>query len=341
MSKYRKWCFTLNNPEANPPDYSAFGADYIIVGAETAPSTGTRHHQGYVRFTNTRALGGVRLLLPAAHWEACKGSETDNIAYCSKEGNIVFENGTREVGQGKRNDLTAVKTCVKSGQGMRAVCELACSYQSMRAAELMLKYLEPGRKTKPFVHWIYGPTGVGKSHTAELLAPDAWISGKNGQWFEGYDAHKNVIFDDIRGDFCPFHVLLRLLDRYPYRVEHKGGSRQFLAETIVITTCLPPEKLYRDRAGEDILQLGRRIDKIVYLPDRATAWEMPGASIGSVPSVIATLPGREQKAIEGLSDSASAEQKCGAEVKGNTAPCLLNSNNVEIDDLDALLLEFA
>uniref|UniRef100_UPI0040488E22 hypothetical protein n=1 Tax=Shewanella sp. TaxID=50422 RepID=UPI0040488E22 len=57
-----------------------------------------------------------------------------------------------------------------------------------------------------------------------------------------------------------FHVLLRLLDRYPYQVETKGGSRQLLAETMIITCPFMPEEMYNGR--EDIKQLLRRIDEI-------------------------------------------------------------------------------
>jgi len=84
-----------------------------------------------------------------------------------------------------------------------------------------------------------------------------WTTNK---WWEGYDAHENVIIDDMRGDFCKFHELLRMLDRYAYRIETKGGSRQFRAKTIIITSCYSPTEMFDTR--EDIQQLLRRIDEI-------------------------------------------------------------------------------
>ena len=84
-----------------------------------------------------------------------------------------------------------------------------------------------------------------------------------GKWFEGYDGHKKVLIDDMRKDFMKFHELLRLLDRYPMRVEQKGTSRQFVANHIIITSAYNPAMLFETR--EDIHQLLRRIDNIEYL----------------------------------------------------------------------------
>jgi len=152
-----------------------------------------------------------------------------------------------------------VKELIAAGKGMRTCITAVNSYQAMKCAELCLKYLEPGRDFQPEVRWYYGSTGSGKSRDAKTEFPDAWMSGKDLTWFEGYDAHEVVIFDDFRKDFCTFHVLLRLLDRYPYRIENKGGSRQLLAKVMIITCPWHPEVLYESRSGEDIAQLMRRI----------------------------------------------------------------------------------
>jgi len=52
------------------------------------------------------------------------------------------------------------------------------------------------------------------------------------------------------------------LDRYPFQVECKGGSRQFLAKNIYITSCYSPEQMFEGRVDEDLRQLTRRIDII-------------------------------------------------------------------------------
>lgn len=288
-AKSRKWAFTLNNPTGGAELYGdEWVVEYLVVGHEIAPETGTPHHQGYVRFANPRALAGVRKLLPRAHWEPVKGTEQQNYNYCSKEQVIVIELGEREVPEdasdqkqpGKRSDIALARSIISDGGGMIDVVHAVNSYQAIKCAEVMLKYLEQPRNWKPEVIWLWGKTNVGKSHLAMQLCPNAWCSADHSKWFEGYDAHENVVLDELREDWCPFTTMLRLLDKWPYRIEFKGGSRQFLARKIVITSAQPPHVVYANRKGEDLQQLGRRIDQIVEIRGRGEALWVPGKSIG-------------------------------------------------------------
>ncbi|QMW68627.1 replication-associated protein [Torentivirus zocris] len=321
-TKSRKWCFTMffdidkmgpRGPEAKY--FEDWECEYLYVGLESCPTSGRLHYQGYVRFANPRALNGVRSLFThtitgdngkqkyPGHWEACKGTEEQNVKYCSKESDLIIEWGQSEAdlkpdkNQGKRNDIKAVRQMISEGKGMLEVVSEVNSAQAIKIAETMLKYLEPERSWMPEVYWIYGPTGVGKSKLAFSQCERPWVSGETGRWFEGYDAHEDVIFDDFRGDFCKFHVLLRLLDRYPYRIEVKGASRQFLAKRIFITSYHPPHLVYKDRGNEDLAQLGRRICKIIHLLSDSEARSMPGKKIGLEPSDKELIPelGPEQK----------------------------------------------
>jgi len=259
--KSRSYCFTWNNPQDREPfDYEALDCTYLLVGHEVGTKNGVPHHQGYVRFKNQVSPKSVKKKLPSGcHIEVCHGTPQQNIQYCSKDERIVIEKGTRPK-MGKRNDIIAVKEVIASGGGMKDVIECTNSYQAMRCGELILKYTEKPRTTKPIVKWYHGPTGSGKTRKAFEESTDPWISARNLKWWDGYDAHKHVIIDDFRKDFCTFHELLRILDRYPYRIEHKGGSRQLLAEQIIITCPFPPDEVYSNR--EDVNQLLRRIDEV-------------------------------------------------------------------------------
>lgn len=239
---------------------------FFVAQKEKCPRTGRLHFQGYARFSNQVSLCALKKWLPTAHWELSKGSEEQNIKYCTKdesraEGEEPLTFGDA-VQPGKRTDLAQVRQIIEDGGGMREVCQSTDSTQAIRCAEILLKYIEPGRNFKPEVRWYHGSTGSGKTRSAVEEFPNAWISGKNLKWWEGYDAHKEVIVDDFRKDFCTFHELLRILDRYPYRIEVKGASRQLLAKVIVITCPWPPEVLYQGRSVEDIGQLVRRIDEV-------------------------------------------------------------------------------
>lgn len=235
------------------------------------------HYHVLLHFDCQVALSTVVKLFgddSGVHCEVMKGTFEQAKAYCTKDsdrvpGSAVFEWGVPPQ-QGKRKDIDTVKDVLRAGGGMRDIAERVSSYQALKSGELLLKFFEAKRDWKPEVLWFHGATGTGKTKRAfELFAEkkasesdEAWVSGKNLQWWEGYDAHQFVIFDDFRKDFCTFHELLRILDRYPYRVMTKGGSRQLLAKYIVITCPWKPEVLFNTRSDEDIQQLMRRIDSV-------------------------------------------------------------------------------
>nr|QKV51313.1 putative replication associated protein [Crucivirus sp.] len=275
MSKRsRAWCFTYWGVGGDhkkgiqgvlpPKETYDIPCRYILVGLETS-NAGWLHHQGFVMFANASTANAVKKVLPiGCHLEACKGTALQNIKYCSKDGNIVAENGKRPE-QGKRNDMETVFKIIKTTGRMADVTENVRSYQAMKAGELILKYHEPKRFTKPFVGWFWGPTGCSKTHSAyELLGENGtWKSSGPMKWWEGYDGEQNVIIDDFREHYCDFVTLLSLLDRYPFRVENKGGSRQLQARNIIVTSCYPPDKCFRT-SREDVKQLLRRIDTIKF-----------------------------------------------------------------------------
>lgn len=266
MSRSRGWCFTVNNPPAGL-SYDSIECAYIVVGDEHG-ELGTHHHQGYVYFANAKAFNPVKKLLPeGAHIEAAKGSPRQAAEYCKKE-KVFYEAGECPA-PGRRTDVETVRQMVDEGQGMRSIVDCVNSFQAIRAAEVLLKYKEKPRDWEPKVLWFYGPTGSGKTREAFSLCKEPWVSGRSLKWWEGYDAHENVIIDDFRGDFCTFHELLRILDRYEYRVETKGGSRQLRARLIVITCPCHPSKVYPN-CGERIDQLLRRITEVRAFGDVCT-----------------------------------------------------------------------
>lgn len=257
----RTWSYTINNYDdktLNDVENFMSFCKYAIYGKETA-STGTPHLQCYSYSHNAISFSKMKAMFPTAHLEKSKGSAEENFIYCSKDKEYK-EFGIRPK-QGKRTDLDEIKDVVMTTGKMSEVVLVARSYQSVKMAEQILKYHEPKRDWKPCVRWFYGATGTGKSKLAyELFNNDCYTTLSTGRWFDGYDAHENVLIDDMRKDFMKFHELLRLLDRYPMRVETKGGTRQFLAKHIIITSAFSPQELYETR--EDVQQLIRRIDEI-------------------------------------------------------------------------------
>lgn len=255
------WCFTLNNfSEDDIEKIKSYKNNYLIFGKEVGEN-GTPHLQGYIEFSTNHKLDRLKKKIhDKAHWEKRRGTASEAAEYCKKDNDYYEYGEISKPKQGSRSDITEVRTLVQNGKGMKDIVLNVNSYQAIRYAETLLKYVEIKRTWKPEVKWFWGPTGVGKTKKAMEEAVNPWVSGKNLKWWEGYDAHEDVVIDDFRADFCTFHELLRILDRYEYRIEVKGSSRQFLAKRIWITSCYEPNKVYQTR--EDIAQLLRRIDVI-------------------------------------------------------------------------------
>lgn len=264
MSRYRNFCFTINNfTEEDIEGLKKLDFHYLVGGEETGES-GTLHLQGYCELKRQYMFTALKKAIPRAHIEARRGKQVDAIKYCKKDGKVILEEGEPRH-QGFRSDLDKVReTALESG--MREVTALY-NHQQISVAQKFLTYNEEPRDWKPEVIWLHGKSGVGKSRRAREICPeDCYTKNDGTKWWDGYDIHENVIIDDFRGSWWTLTYLLGLIDRYAFQVEVKGGYRQFKPKTIVITSIKHPKECYKDQ-GEPMEQLLRRLDRIENLSE--------------------------------------------------------------------------
>ncbi len=262
-SKNRNHLLTINNytdDEYNlAKEIGTSKCRFCVIGKEIGKENGTPHIHIFLYYQNPISFKSIKKLFPRANIQECKGSPLQNFQYCSKDGDFITMGEMPK--QGKRTDIDEIRDVALETKSMKEVVLVAKSYQAIKVAEQVLKYCEEPRNWKPKVFWFYGATGTGKSREAyEVLGEDCYTCLSTGRWFDGYDAHANVLIDDMRKDFMKFHELLRLLDRYAMRIETKGGTRQFLAKHIIITSAYHPRNMFETR--EDVNQLLRRIDEV-------------------------------------------------------------------------------
>jgi len=255
---------------------------WMIYGREVCPTTGRPHLQGALYSASKLTMQQIKdgLNSQTIHLEPWYAGADANARYCSKDADDVVEYGKRPR-QGARTDLQKIKEICEEKKSMRAVIDEATSYQQLQVAKVIFTYIRPPTRDNMEVHWYYGPTGTGKSHTAHMEAgEDAYVCNATNQWWDGYDGHKTVIIDDYRRDFCKFHELLRLFDKYPLRVPIKGAYLPLCMERIYITSPLHPRSTWEGRTEEDIQQLLRRITFILHFSDRYTATVRDGDDMG-------------------------------------------------------------
>ncbi len=258
----RNWFITCNNySDAELALAIDYACAYKLIAEEVGEECGTPHFHLYMEHKDAKTFSSIKKKFPRANIQIALGNADQNKEYLTKQ-KLILEQGTPKK-QGKRTDIETVRDLVAEGANMRSVIPVAKSIQSVRMAELYLKYLERSRDWETKITWFWGPSGTGKSRMAREIfkGRDYYTTMRNGKWWEGYDGHECVIIDDIREQSYKYEDLLAMLDRYEFRVECKGGSRQLLAKEIIITCPKRPQDLFQF-CGEDNNQLIRRIHEI-------------------------------------------------------------------------------
>lgn len=267
-SKY--WLFTLNNYTEEELVYFRSLVDtkdevtYTLFGLEVAPQTGCPHLQGYLELQNRQRLSQVRRLAPRCHLEKRRGSQSQAVEYCKKD-RIYEEYGSLSGGQGHRSDLVALKNAIDSGLPMVTVADTHFStylryYKGINEYK-RLRATPRNWQTLNIVYW--GRTGTGKTRSVHENATSLYVH-PGGQWFDGYDGHKQVLFDDFGGSEFKLSYLLKLLDRYPMSVPIKGGFVNWCPEEIYITSNLDPDTWYANANPEHVLALKRRFSFVYH-----------------------------------------------------------------------------
>lgn len=284
-TRSRGWSYTVNGySDEDIERIRALDVEYGVFGREVAPTTGALHLQCYAYFKNARTFAQVKALLPeGAHIEKANGNAEQNRAYCMKEGHAE-EKGACPA-QGKRSDVDKIRELVRAGATIQQIADVAPSYQALKFGQTLLS-IAPNTSLRLGlrVEWLWGPTGAGKTRAAYEEASaigEVWISSRNLKWWDGYTGQPCVIFDDLRGDFCTFHEMLRILDIYPLRVEVKGGSVAAAYTHVWITSAFPPTNLWQ--SVEDKGQLMRRIHAVRELPAPGGAEAPTGVPDTEVP----------------------------------------------------------
>jgi len=231
---------------------SAESVRYLVYGREVGAS-GTPHLQGYVEWKNARGL--PKEVLQKAHWEPRRGTPEQAATYCKKDG--VFVEFGEVPKQGKRSDLIEVAERVRDGASLQEVAEespgtVVRYHRGLEAIRLMRM---KDRTEPPKVVWIWGETGTGKTREA---AVGSFFMKDGTKWWDGYDQQDRIVIDDFDGTW-PFRDLLRLLDRYPYQGQTKGGYVRINSCEIFITCEFHPNKFY---IGTELKQVLRRITEV-------------------------------------------------------------------------------
>lgn len=279
-AKTRSYCFTLNNPSQalqDAPEQLMEGTPHVryAIWQLEHPEGGTLHFQGYMELdAPCRIVGLTKHKLSGAHLEPRKGSPDAARDYCRKEESRVegpWEFGNWESGgQGSRNDLKECCDAIKRGA---STLEIATDFPTQlvkyhRGLQVYRDIISPVPPRDPdqrtYVTLYLGPPGCGKSRAASRDATTGGIVPyykSTGKWWDGYTGQSHVIMDDFSGASLSYSDFKLVVDRFPHRVEFKGGSTQFSARHFFITSCSMPDKWWNPETVKEFkfAEISRRI----------------------------------------------------------------------------------
>lgn len=277
----RLFCFTNFNLLFNYQNVlDTTSAVYIAYGEEVCPSTKKPHHQGFIYYESARACKwngkyyfsrNVGKDLGNCHNEGCKGNLDQNTDYCTKDTDgTLIEFGVRPK-QGFRTDLEAIKENILTQKiSVDEICiENPIIYHMYARTLNKLEDIALRKKCRNWMTkglWLWGETGVGKSHKAfEGFTPDThYVYPNDGGWWDGYTGQEIVIFNEFRGEI-PFRELLDLCDKWPKQVRRRCREPvPFLAKKIIVTSSQEPDDVYYNVCDDvdSIAQLRRRFDVV-------------------------------------------------------------------------------
>jgi len=257
MARALHWCFTWFDEwdESSDDDpaclYDSTVMEYIVYQLERCPETSRLHIQGFVSFKQRCRLAKAKgYLNSAVHLEKANGSFKQASDYCKKGSSYVkgpWEYGTPPVGKGFRSDLRSAVAAVQEGKTISVVAsENPVTYVHYSRGLIALKaQLFPSPPWRSLdVTWVWGTTGVGKTRTAYACDADLYKVIMPGQWWDGYDCQKTILFDDFYGQIkCS--DMLNNLDGYKLSLPVKGGFTWAHWTKVFITSNVPPSEAYK------------------------------------------------------------------------------------------------
>lgn len=289
----KRWCITVFRYD----DEYISRFDELFLGKtiskcavqeEKCQTTGRTHLQCFVSFVERKRIKQLRKLFgDTIHAEKAKGSDADNLRYCSKADTAT---GRHSIslgdfvcgGQGRRSDLDRLALLVQEG---KSIGDIACQetgafIRYSRGIKEAIQYMPYDRRNFISVVVIWGPTGTGKSQFVRDLAQKNNLSifakdlGKGNVWFDGYLHQDILLLDDFDSEDVRFRDILRWMDKYcEFSVQIKGSFTKPNWSYVFITTNHDPTTWYNTMLPDDRAPMYRRIHRVLHCGPKTFAGE--------------------------------------------------------------------
>lgn len=200
---------------------------------------------------------------------------------------MPYESGS-PMHQGSRSDLLAVKRSLDEGLSVAELWQnhFSCMTRNHRAFKEYKRSISIPRSGPVQVLLFVGPTNTHKSHMAHLLGNSGHFGSffkvpmakGSGLYFDGYDDHACVLFDEMDGPRCRPTFFNDITDRYGCTVPIHGGSVNFVARTIIICSNFVPKDWW-NKKRPDISPFMRRISFVWFTGRKSAPKPVDGLAI--------------------------------------------------------------
>lgn len=220
--------------------------------------------------------------------QGTKGTKKQALDYIHKVGKfedkgekILAEYSIGEIqdNQGMRTDIDKIGAYIAEGLRPNEIMSINIRFRKhdkiIRDAFFAKRAAETPFLRDMYVEWHCGESGSGKTHfILDLInqygEDDVYmVSDYETGGLDKYNGEKILFLDEFRGQIS-FNTLLSMLQGYKSQFHARFTNIVGLWSKVYITSPFPPEQVYKkmvsldDRENDNIKQLLRRINKIVY-----------------------------------------------------------------------------
>nr|QKV51293.1 putative replication associated protein [Crucivirus sp.] len=184
--RHRTYVFTINNYTDDMIELlQKIKCKCMQFGKEVAPSTGTKHLQGWIQFSDAKTLSAVCSIFKPfnkPHLEFMKGSIEQNVKYCTKDNDVITVGVVpvaQKKGENKNTRLSeweSLDVDIQSGISMK---------------DLMIKYPR-----------LSGECPSGFRMHFENLKPEYEYDISKETWFKGFLPFQSKIISILKSTPC-------------------------------------------------------------------------------------------------------------------------------------------
>lgn len=302
-NQMKHFCFTYNNYplewDALPVDqfksivakfivdkFLAAGVNvaYLCVGKEVAPTTGTRHLQGYLALKDKKRVGVLAKAFPGLHFIVCKGTPVQNVDYCegnhTKKGFVINpyfsfvgsvpNSGGVSGGESRKKEWDDARVHAIAGDYEKCSSHILIT-QIKNLQTINKMFAEREVFVNPFSHrgvWIHSDTpGVGKTAAVrEQFGTSLFMKAHDAMWNE-YSNETVALLDDFHKEDARSlgHLLKNWCDDKMFTGRVLYGTVKVHLKFFIVTSNYSIEELFFD--------MGPQIYKPVAARFRQLNWE--------------------------------------------------------------------